>query len=296
MKNSLKVLILIFVLVIVAGGIYLLINRNKDLKYIVISINPEIELAVNEDNIVKEVVGINEDAQILASDLDLIDLDLDEALEKVVDDAIETGYLDEFSDENTVIVKTMTDDEEEREQLQEKVVAKINNRLAEKKAYAVVLAYGLTEELKAQATELEISNGKMLLIDKAIAVNSELKAEDLATKSIKDIQIIIKDYTKSVKENAELKQAKEQLKTAYENKVKAVKDDLIKQAGQNPENMTEEQKNAALKDLVEGKKEELSNQVKEYVDKVKETIDSEGYKNIKEQVEQIREQVKNGKN
>ena len=66
---------------------------------------------------------------------------------------------------------------------------------------------GVTDEMKSDADEYGISYGKMLLVEKALVLDTDLNKENLVTLSVKEIQSLIKSYfTKSGNEKAEIKQ------------------------------------------------------------------------------------------
>ena len=52
-----------------------------------------------------------------------------EAIDKIIDNSIETGYIDEFSDENDVVITIPEEDEENRQTLETKVIGRINQRI-----------------------------------------------------------------------------------------------------------------------------------------------------------------------
>jgi hypothetical protein len=191
MKTSLTKKILLFVAIIAIIGIIICTGfnyfGNKPLSYITIDINPSVELVVNSDNEVEDVIALNEDGDIITSDLDLIGLSIEEASQKVVQAAIDTGYIDELSEENTIVITSSSDNEDRRTKLEESVINKLNTHLEDKKVYALV-THGLTDELKDEADKYDISYGKMLLVNKAITLNSTLNKDTLVTLSIKEIQ------------------------------------------------------------------------------------------------------------
>jgi hypothetical protein len=86
-----RTLILITTFVLFVGLCYCIyIFNQKPLSFVSISINPDVELAVNGDNIVEDVIPINEDADIITSDLDLIG---DSIIRKVTNTKIITFFI-----------------------------------------------------------------------------------------------------------------------------------------------------------------------------------------------------------
>lgn len=299
-------LIALGAIVLFMGLSYTIYKFNeKPLSFVSISINPDLMLGINEDNIVKEVMTINEDADIITSDLNLVGMKVEEASEKVVDAAIETGFIDEYSDENTVVVTVTGGDEGVRSTLENKVVEKLQQRLEVKEIYAVIVANGLTDDLKEEAEEYDISNGKMLLVNRAVSVNSELSKEELAQMTVQEIQQEIKKYVterrESLKESLQelktkWKEEKATLKEEYRNKVEQLKDKVLKEENINTNNMTEVQKDAALSNILKEKKRIIKERIDEVTEEVRDTVKNKTYPAVKETINAIRERIKNGSN
>lgn len=294
-KNILLVTVLAVVFVLLS---FLAKMDFEKLSYIKISINPEIELAVNEENVVVEVIPINDDASIFTSDLDLVGMPVDEALNTIVDSSIETGYIDEYDENNAILVTVINDDEEIREELEKKVMTKVQERLDYKKVSAVLAAVKLGDELKAEALEYDISNGKMLLVEEALALDSSLDKEELVTMSIKDIQAIIKEQVEIRKEEfkltkEELKAKKEELKEKYSEKIDALKKQVQDRIS-NFQSLTEEQKKEAIRSGLENIRTQVSEKFVEVKEEVTNYLEEKNYSEVKENVvNQIREIFKN---
>ncbi len=71
--------------------------------------NPGVEFIRDEDENIVSIQLLNEDAEIVAADLELEGLRYKVALAEFLDAAIETGYIDVDSDENVI---TVTADDE----------------------------------------------------------------------------------------------------------------------------------------------------------------------------------------
>ena len=213
MKRGLVVVFSLLFVFIVAYVIYSnkdngnLIAENlavKTLSYVTLDINPSIELAVDENDMVVDSITLNEDADIAYSDLDLVGQNIDSATGMIVDTAIELGYITEISDTNAVDVTTYTEDETRREKLNKNIANKLNSHFETRKIYALVVENGLDDELKTKADSYGIPYGKMLLVARAMKLDSTLIESDLVKLSVKDIQSKIK--TQAVARRAEVKE------------------------------------------------------------------------------------------
>src|SRR5574344_1507832 len=158
-----KFLIGLGAVIVVSVVAYLLFLAKTPKSYVILSINPEIELALSSSNTVVDVTAINDDADVFISDLDLEGMSLDEAVDTIISDAIDTGYIDEYSDDNSIVLTEINDDEETRISLENTVLNAVNNKLEDKNVSSVVVVSGVTDEMKTTADSYDISYGKMLL-------------------------------------------------------------------------------------------------------------------------------------
>jgi hypothetical protein len=305
MKKLLLFIALVIVVALALVGYKYWFGKESGISFVTISINPEVELAVNAQDEVTDVIPINEDADVITSDLDLIGLDVDEASEKIVDAAVETGYIDEYENDNTVVVTTASDDESVRKTLEERIMTNLNNHLESKKVYAVLVAKGLGDDLKAEAQTYNVSNGKMLLIEEAVALNPDLSKEDLAALSVQDIQKKIKSYVKerheALKESltdlkAKWESEKKTLKQDYINKVKALRNSISEEQKAAFKNMTPAQREEAITNYLKNKKEQIKSDINAIKDELKSELKSDmsgyNYPVLKNNAETIKSNIK----
>ena len=215
MKKVLPIVAIVLLLSVI-GYILFIKPNTEDYSYVLLKINPEVELGVDSNNIVKEVNPLNEDADVLISDMELIGKPIEDAAQEIIDSTNEIGKL-----ENNIELVVMNTSEDTRLKLETKIKERIEAHLIAKKYKAVLLVRGVTDEVKTSADTYEISYGKMLLVSKAIELNPELKEEELVEMSVKDIQEYIKDTVEARRE--EYKQSKEELKEIWENKKEELK-------------------------------------------------------------------------
>src|SRR5690554_5769587 len=94
--------------------------------YIGVDINPSIEFTVDENNEVVSFKLLNEDAEIVAADLDFLGMDFEEALELYLDAAVEAGYLDVNREDNAILLTVANEDTKVEEQIRERIREKTN--------------------------------------------------------------------------------------------------------------------------------------------------------------------------
>lgn len=96
--------------------------------YVTIDINPSVELIVSASDKVIEANALNEDAEVLLAELDLIGMDLDEAIDKIIEISIELGYISVDEDVETYVsVSAISCDEALQERIKANVKEHINN-------------------------------------------------------------------------------------------------------------------------------------------------------------------------
>lgn len=96
--------------------------------YVTIDINPSVELIVSASDKVIEANALNEDAEVLLAELDLIGMDLDDAVDLIIETSIELGYISVDEDTETYVsVSAISCDEALQERIKESVKAHINN-------------------------------------------------------------------------------------------------------------------------------------------------------------------------
>ncbi|MDD2376507.1 MAG: hypothetical protein PHD15_04475 [Clostridia bacterium] len=259
----------------------------KILTYVTIDINPSIELAVDEGDIVVDAITLNEDADIAYSDLALIGQTVENATEIIVNTAIDLGYITEISDTNAVNITSYIEDEARRDSLNKKIVANLNKHFETRKIYALVIENGLDDELKSKADTYNIPYGKMLLVSRAMQLDSTLVESDLVNLSVKEIQSSIK--TQAVARRAEFKEiaiyGKQEFKDiktqrVAEAKIKLQNDKalLLKNTGNSSELNSQqketliEQRKEEIKVEIQGVKEDLSQNGNTIKEEIKETV------------------------
>lgn len=283
MKKVLILVVSILVLVLAVVIIYQIINKdtvilgnnkavNKNASYYAtIDINPSIELALDENDIVTDAIPLNDDAVITYEGLNLIGENLTVATDKILDETIKLGYINEVNEDNSITVTTYTDSDKDIANLTTKVKDTINGNLAKKNMNAVIYTNGVTDEIKEKALQYNIPFGKMLLVQRAMNLDSTLNESTLASSSISEIQSKIKEQATQNREELKnmyqeqkqkLDQVKSQKIVEAKAKIEAKKRELLKVTGEN-KTVTEEiqksieEKKAEVEKIQEQKNKEL---------------------------------------
>jgi flagellar basal body-associated protein FliL len=256
----------VIAVLVLATGTYFAYGyiKNKAISFVTISINPEVQLALNSDEKVVDVLALNEDADVLLTGVELIGLTVDEASNKIVDEAINLGYIDEYSGTNEITVSVSNGDEDGEDELEEELTDNISTHLEDEEVYALVLNKEMSEEIKADADTYNVSNGKMLLVSTAISLDSTLEKATLADMSVQDIQRIIRKnvelrYEQLGKESDDYEDEwaaeKENLELETQNGIEELKEDLTSEVA-NFNSLSEQEKQAKTNELLKTKKQE----------------------------------------
>jgi hypothetical protein len=159
---------------------------------VTLDINPSIELSTNNSGKVVKFVSLNEDGELLLEGVNLKNMTIEEATELILNKAIEFEFIDKESDYNAILVTVLDADEEKQEEIASEMEEAIQEVAKEKDINVEVIKQGITEEIKDQANEYEISNGKMMFITK-MSERYDFTIDELAQLSIKEIQLKIKE-------------------------------------------------------------------------------------------------------
>lgn len=157
--------------------------------YFNIEINPQFEIAVDEDGIVLEIKALNEDAETFDT-TDLIGLEVEDAVEQLITMAIAFGYIDiENVDEGFVTITSVVIDDENEEDVEN--VESIGYRIRAKieasgeidpRVTVVYVKATIAEKMEAEGKEVPLGmyviNGMIEVEGEMIPVSEHVKNEN----------------------------------------------------------------------------------------------------------------------
>lgn len=157
--------------------------------YVAVDINPSIEFITDEEDVVLSLNALNEDAETVIADLELIGLPLEEALDLYLDSAENLGFIVEGEEaEITVTV------ESEDITLEEKLKTSIENHLRERNISGLVSMGGRVDEALTELSETyEISIGKARMIRSVLSIHDEYTIEDLVAYEPSELMSILRE-------------------------------------------------------------------------------------------------------
>lgn len=166
-----------------------------------IDVNPGIEMTLNGKAKVIEANALNDDAKKVLDGLELKGTAANTATNAIIGSLLKNGYIDELA--NSILISVEDKDSTRGEQLQNELTQQVEATLNESSVNASVLAQQVKgDELKDEAQELSISQGKAALIEKIIAANPTYSKEELAKLSVNDLNLILSNPKNEVKEVA----------------------------------------------------------------------------------------------
>lgn len=177
--------------IFIIGGILLF---NNPTSYVSIDINPSIMISTNVFNKVVKVESLNDSADRVIKDLNLYGKNVVDAVNEIVDNATNLGYIKEEAEDNAILVTTYCNNEQKRNELQEQIHNNINQSLNSKGIKSLIIDTELSEEDAKKANEYGVSEAKVLFVKKAIEQNPELKFEDLIYLPVREIAKYIEGY------------------------------------------------------------------------------------------------------
>lgn len=299
----------VLIVIILAGFTVYAFYYNKNINYVTIDINPSVEFVLRKDDKVLGVYALNEDANILLVDLNLEGMQYKEALKILVEASILMGYIDEFSDENSMLITAYSNKENNSNRLTDLTISTLREYIETRKAYCLLMANGLTDEQKVEARMLKISNEKMMFIDRLINMDESYTKDDLSEKSLFRIQSLIKKRViererktsvKRVNREDIWKEEKARIIQAFQTKKNEYREELYLNSTLYDENATEQTKQAIIDNLVNNEKETIRLNIKEFSDRLIEEnntnfVEEKSYAIIKNNYEQVKNLLKQGK-
>jgi predicted regulator of Ras-like GTPase activity (Roadblock/LC7/MglB family) len=146
--------------------------------YASIDLNPSIEYELNLLDRVLSVKVTDEDAAEILQLLDLKNMNIHKAVIVTTEQLIRQGYID--GTENDIVVTAGSDNAAKAEKLAQQLRLRIENVIAQKGKKAEVNSGSVTLERVAEAKSLQVTPGKLNLVQKLIEADEDFKEEDQA--------------------------------------------------------------------------------------------------------------------
>ncbi|MGD9605426.1 MAG: hypothetical protein AB7V00_04660 [Bacilli bacterium] len=200
-----------------------------------VDINPSIELEADENDLVVSYRSMNVDAQLLLEEegLVLTGKTIDQAVNEVIDLAIEYGYLDVEDVEAEVLITAINQNEDFEQRLNTRLLTKLALLSQNKNIKGEVVLEQADEEMKEQAKDLDMSVGKYILVTRAREASPNLTVSEAAKLSVKQLNEIASGYNGQEIQN---------FQNAYEQKIEVLtnlKENVLEQLETKEETIVE---------------------------------------------------------
>ena len=178
------------------GGGAFYYQANAVASVVSLDVNPSIELKVNKREKVLSCIPLNEEARTVLSSMgdgaDLKGTKLDVAVNAIVGALVSNGYLDSIS--SAIMISVEDKDQARAVKLQQELTGAVDAVLQAQASNASILSQTVdaSVELDQQAKANNISTGKASLVNQVIALNSDLKFEELAQLSVEELKDLAK--------------------------------------------------------------------------------------------------------
>ena len=174
-------------LVFIITLLILIMPTAKANSYVIIEINPAIQLEVDKDDNLIAVTPLNADGYFLLTNDNFTNLTLSDAIIKITNLASKEGYL--TSEDSKISISSVSKNKKDETQLLNKVQSVINNNVNAK----VELT---NDTIGKEAKTNNVSSGKMYLIKNAMAIDKNLTIEVARKMNIKELNEIITEHAK----------------------------------------------------------------------------------------------------
>lgn len=172
------------------GGFFGYQNTYAVDSVVAFDVNPSIRLEVSRQEKVLAAEPLNADASKILFDMNLEGTDLNVATNAIIGSMLRNGYLSDIA--NSILITVENGDDEKAAALQQELVDEINQILGSNNIEGSILSQTLTasDDLKAKAETYGISTGKASLIEGILAENTQYTFEELASLSIRELNIL----------------------------------------------------------------------------------------------------------
>lgn len=169
--------------------------------YVTLDINPSIELIVSPKNKVLYANPLNEDAEILLANLDLKGMDLEDAVDLIIETAIELGYISvDESTESLVLVSTVSKDEALKERIHNKVKQHLNQAFEKRGMLGKAKDKDFNPDFILEAETYGVTPGHLFIAKKLVELKDTLTLEEVLEMSKTELLEAVKEARKEAKE------------------------------------------------------------------------------------------------
>ena len=213
-----RIINLLLVVTFVVNGFYACKSvgamNTEATTYVGLRINPEIELIANKNGYVITANAINEDGEIVLSNISLEGESIEKATEIFTETANELGYFTPNGDKDTVYIDVESSVEGEDSKIKEKINKNLSKYFNNKGINGKISPETLEKYIE-KATYWNIPVGHAKLVMRVLDENPELTDTEVLELSIKDIMKMLKGEKVAVGLKEEYREEVSNLKEKY---------------------------------------------------------------------------------
>lgn len=168
--------------------------------YVSLDINPSIELSVNRFNNVVSTSALNKDGQILLNDINSDDKSVYSIVNEIIDSAIKEKYISN-NKPAAIAVASISNDYELRNSLKNDLKNSISNHFSKKSIDGTIYSYDEDLSKRDASQKMDISVGKMNLIEELISFDESITVDEYMNKSVVDIDGKLLEFKDNTKES-----------------------------------------------------------------------------------------------
>lgn len=172
-----KKLVLFVGIVILGLGLFACSSEPYD-AYVTIDINPSVGFIVDEADQVQSAYALNEDGELLLMHLEVQNKSLEQALNQVIDGAMELGFIDVDAEETTIEIDASANDEAIQERLRTRVKDHVADAMEQRQLNAKVQNHVYSQAELDKANGNSLSPVQQRLVEKAMEIDPELTEDD----------------------------------------------------------------------------------------------------------------------
>lgn len=157
-----------------------------------LDVNPSIELHVNAQDRIVAVLAVNADANIVLNGMELTGSKTDVAVNAILGSMYKNGYLGASS--NSILVSIDNKNEEVSHEIETRLVEDINETLQSYSLEAAILSQTVMKvdnSVTQTASDYEMSQGRILLIQKIIDNNPYYTFDELSQLTINELNLLL---------------------------------------------------------------------------------------------------------
>ncbi len=203
MKNLKLVLTFIALFAVVGLIVGCSTTAQAEDSYVTLDINPSVELIVSPRDKVIYANPLNEDAEVLLVELDLIGMDLEDAIDLIIETSIELGYISVDEDTETYVsVSTINTDDAIQEKIQNKVKEHVNKAFEDRGMFGKAKDKEFNQEFLTEAQSFGVTPGFLFLAKEAVELKDDLLLEDAVLMTRAELLDIVKEARQAAKDVA----------------------------------------------------------------------------------------------